>query len=511
MKRFISILLLCVLVLSLMTGCNQNELGLYQLSNEMSLLSTLKQEGSISFSYNFEDLLDASDEDYDQDKAMMALFNEQVKLLNLDTIYYTSSMNQSKNMLEMNYYLLTDDNKKQELFDVRLIDSIFYVNYDGISGLILPYLQAASDADPELLAFFENSTGYIQFDLNELLGAGSDYTTTQASMQLKGNLDLSKRRAFLVELQKDFTVLMEETMKDFTTDLVEKTYSKTNKADMYTYTVKSDDLVDVGLSFVQYFLNNFTQFRTFYVSILENDNFLSYLGLTTEEDKEMYVQTVTDGLDMIEANLEEAKTEIDTMVENENETGQYKAMLGSFLGDSYFTYALGKSSKSYHNDVAFHLSFASPYGTGESFTFDIDANSKSTATSSVTVAVPDEFMTFEEFNNKFPDVVTFDVDYGDYTYKTGLMGSDFGYSNVVIREGRSYVSLDSVPGQLGYAIKWSPADNKPYYLLDDGSGTGFIEDFFVEDGTVYVAFGAYRNLGYSVEWNDVYREIIVTK
>lgn len=510
-KKIVSIILLCVMVLSLMTGCNQNELGLYNLSNEISLLSTMKQEGSITFSYNFDSLLDASSDTYEQEKAMMDLFNQQVEALNLNTLHYTSSINQNKNMMQMDYYLLTDDNKKQDLFEIRLINQVVYVNYDGISELILPYLKANGEVDADIVAFFENSSGFVQFNLDELLNSNNAVNPYSAtSLQLQNNYDLSKRHAFLVDLQSDLDQLMNETMKDFTTDMVEKSYSSANNADMYSYTVESDDIVDVGLSFAQYFLNNFSEFRTFFISFFENDKFLEYMGLTTDEDKAMYVQTMTTGFDMMEANLEDIKVQLDATVASEAETGQFKTMLKSFLGDSFFTYSLGKSgSKDYHNDLVLHMSFNSPYGTGENFTFDFNADSKVTASSSVSVATPQDFITFKAFNSKFPDTVTFDVDYGDYTYKTGLLGSDYGYSDVVIKDSRSYVALSSVPGKMAYAIKWSPADNKPYYVLPDGSDTAFVEDFFVENGETYIAFGEYRNTGYTVEWNDIYREITV--
>jgi len=62
---------------------------------------------------------------------------------------------------------------------------------------------------------------------------------------------------------------------------------------------------------------------------------------------------------------------------------------------------------------------------------------------------------------------------------------------------------------MAYAIKWSPADNKPYYVLPDGSDTAFVEDFFVENGETYIGFSEYRNTGYTVEWDDIYRIITV--
>ncbi len=98
--------------------------------------------------------------------------------------------------------------------------------------------------------------------------------------------NLEERHAFVKDLQSDLDAFMIDTMKDFTTDKVNKEYNSSLKSDMYTYTFNTDDVVDVGLGFVQYILNNFGEVKAFYFTLLDNDNFLEYSGMTTEADKE---------------------------------------------------------------------------------------------------------------------------------------------------------------------------------------------------------------------------------
>ncbi len=59
----------------------------------------------------------------------------------------------------------------------------------------------------------------------------------------------------------------------------------------------------------------------------------------------MFVTQVKEAFNEVEENIEEAKLMIDEQVKTEEETGQYKAMLKGFLGDSYFKYGLGQNGK----------------------------------------------------------------------------------------------------------------------------------------------------------------------
>ncbi len=134
----------------------------------------------------------------------------------------------------------------------------FFVNYDGLADLLLPYLLTVEDSNSKAVAFFEAADGYIQFDFNDMIdpnNAASPYSAT--SMQLQKAYNLEERHAFVKDLQSDLDAFMIDTMKDFTTDKVNKEYNSSLKSDMYTYTFNTDDVVDVGLGFVQYILNNF--------------------------------------------------------------------------------------------------------------------------------------------------------------------------------------------------------------------------------------------------------------
>jgi len=511
MKRIVSTILVVILIIGLMTGCNDNEISMYKLSNEVSLLNAMKQEGHIEYTFNFESLLDPYSESYEKDKAMYDLVQEQIKALNLDKIYYSSSVDQNKNMLNTKYYIKDKNSKAIDLFDILLIEETFYVNYDGLADLALPYLMMVEDNDSKLLQFFEAADGYIQFSFEDMVDPSNTASPFAASsMQLQNGYNLKERHAFLQDLQADLDTFMLETMKDFTTSKVEKEYNSSLKSDMYTYTFKSDDIVDVGLSFVKYILDNFTEVKAFYFTLLENDNFLEYYGMTTETDKEMFVAQMKEAFDTIEENMEEAQMMIDEQIATEAETGELKTTLKGFLGESYLTYGLGKnSSDKYLQTVDLHVDFSSPFDPSSAMTMDFKTESNVTKKSSVSVTAPTEFVTFETFNNKFPDTLALGVDYGDYTYSTGLVGSDYGYADAFIRNGRSYIGLSSVPGKMIHAIKWSEADQKPYYVLPDASGTGFVEDFFLENGEIYVAIAEYRNPGYEVTWDDYSRVITI--
>lgn len=509
MKRITSILLLVVLVLSMFTGCNQNELSMYEISNEISLLDAAEQSGYIEFDFDIASLFDPYSDTYEQDMAMLDLVQQQIDTLHLDKLYYTASMDQDKNVMQVEYYIKDDANKNVSLFEIRLVDNAFYVNYDGLSELILPYLKANDNTDPKLLAAFEKTAGFIQFDIEEIYeNAYSPYSAT--SLQMQNQFNLKERKAFLEEMKTLIDDFMVNTLSDFTTDKVTKSYNSTNKADMYSYTFTSDDIVVVGLNFAEYFLNHFGEFKTFILALYSNDSFLEYSGIAEPEDKEFFIQNMTDTFDAMEAELESVKVSFAEFKANEEETGEAKAMLKSALGDSSFTYGLGQEdSNTYHQNINLYLNFTSPMSASENFTLTCDAHAEITKRSSVRVSAPAEFMTFETFNGLFPDTLSINVDYDDYTYQMGLTGSDYGYIDTLIRDGRSYVAIEDVPGKLGYAIKWSDPDQKPYYILPDGSDTAFVQDFFVENGIVYIAVSEYRNVGYTVTWDDYSRTITI--
>ncbi len=162
--------------------------------------------------------------------------------------------------MQAEYYMKDKDNKNAPLFDIIFVNQEFFVNYDGLADLLLPYLLTVEDSNSKAVAFFEAADGYIQFDFNDMIdpnNAASPYSAT--SMQLQKAYNLEERHAFVKDLQSDLDAFMIDTMKDFTTDKVNKEYNSSLKSDMYTYTFNTDDVVDVGLGFVQYILNNFVK------------------------------------------------------------------------------------------------------------------------------------------------------------------------------------------------------------------------------------------------------------
>ncbi len=189
MKRIVSTMLVVILIIGLMTGCNDNEISMYKLSNEISLITAMKQEGHIEYSFNFESLLDSTSDTYDQDKAIYDLIQEQIDTLNLNKIYYTASVDQSKSLMQAEYYMKDKDNKNAPLFDIIFVNQEFFVNYDGLADLLLPYLLTVEDSNSKAVAFFEAADGYIQFDFNDMIdpnNAASPYSAT--SMQLQKGL-----------------------------------------------------------------------------------------------------------------------------------------------------------------------------------------------------------------------------------------------------------------------------------------------------------------------------------
>lgn len=510
MKKTIGILLVVVLVLSLATGCSKNEISLYELSNEISMLDAFEQEGTIEYDFNFEAMLDPDSSSYEEDLAMLQMVENQIDELNLNKLYYRAFVDQEESLMQVDYYIMDNDQQEIELLDIRLVNETFFVNYDGLSELVLPFLEASDNPDPELLEFFGNSPGYIQFDLNEILNSNNAYSPYSAApIQIQNSYDLKERKDFVEELQSEIDAFVENTLRDFTTDKVDKRYSSSNKADMYTYTIATDDVVDVGFDFIEYFLDHLSGFEAFILDIYQNDSFIEYAGLNPE-DKEIIVASITEGFDMIEENIEEIKTSFQEYKVREEETGEIKAMLKSFMGDSSFTYGLGKeSSDKYHQDVNLHLEFVSQTRSEEKATFNLVSHTEVTKGNSVRISAPESFITFDEFNKQFPDTFTVNVDYGDYTYKEGLMNTDYGYIDTMIREGRSYVRLESVPGRMVESIKWSELDQKPYYIMPSGATKVFVENFIVENGEVYVAVAEYRNIGYIVSWDDIYRTVTI--
>ena len=169
MKRTVSVLLLIALVISLATGCSKNEISLYKISNEISMLDAFEQEGTIEYDFDFEAMLDPDSSSYEEDLAMLQMVENQIDELNLNKLYYRALVDQEESLMQVDYYIMDNNQQEIELLDIRLINEKFFVNYDGLSELILPFLEASDNPDPEMLAFFEKSPGYIQFDLNEIL------------------------------------------------------------------------------------------------------------------------------------------------------------------------------------------------------------------------------------------------------------------------------------------------------------------------------------------------------
>lgn len=133
-KRILAIFLILALIVAL-TGCNQNELSLYQTIRNMFTLQDIEFEGTLSCNIkNFEipEVQPYFLEEDEEDE--VSLVEELIQQINGSTIEYSGVISAKDNKISLKVSLKDQDDNIEELFEIIIDDKTVFISKDLIES-----------------------------------------------------------------------------------------------------------------------------------------------------------------------------------------------------------------------------------------------------------------------------------------------------------------------------------------------------------------------------------------
>ncbi|HCC07852.1 MAG TPA: hypothetical protein DEP72_06820 [Clostridiales bacterium] len=503
MKRILSLFLAMVMMVTLFTGCTKEELGLWNLTKEVSEISVL--EGDENIDIDAEQLFDLIDKQ--GEKLGMELTTEEKEVLNKIRVFLKENSIQllvkyDKDNIEgtIEINVVTKKTSEKKAFTtVILKGEKVYINIEQI----VSYLSDSGlyKAD-ELLNIKGKSMKYMMIDLNDLdnskLGGlkyniGTDQKLTD------------KYIAFADEL-------IQVVFKDLTTNQVEKIGT-----DSYSMSVNGEEMMDVAFDSIIYLINNYDDFADAFVDLLNTLTDEELKSLNIGDSREEIIGSFNESRQSLKENKDTAISQME-MSKQMMKSEQIKPILESIL----MKYSLAKqNSTTYTDEFSFKMNLTPTINTilqqtGNTEMIKDDCNISIVATSnikkssSLNIIVPTEGVVNAKDIKKYAkQKLRVNIDHGGYNQTISEVPT-LGYENLDIKviNDFSYLPARKVVEILGDEINWDDASKKAYVAVD-GQNV-YLEGVIVNDRT-YIKVRELEKIGYKVNWNETSREVEIEK
>lgn len=487
-KKVISVIIICLMMVSTLTGCGVNELGYLNLSKEQSKIS----EYSIKNNSNLEISETLMGEKYNIDFEIEGVAN----VSNIESMYMSVDM-----LLKVN------DIEVKKPINFKIVDNKIYVSKDVLLEVIkLSKLQDdIKGIEKVIQELYDNNLKDIEYILLTDLGA------TYKDVDSKEITDMAMN--YLTTAFKGFdSKIIKKTSKGYSLELNFENILAFLK-NISTYLSKNKELVfDETVKYVE---------NLFKVMDVENLNEINQEDededYSDKDDKDDKDDTDTDeedeinqeDIDEIVEKLKENKQdffdfidEFALMLEQE-ETKEYIEMIkGSKIKQE--VYKIGNTFNEKANiEVVFN---------GEEmvqFTSNTTITAKKVNKTSLTgkvVKLEDLQDMYEKVQNKVNPVKKMELEW----YKGGssadvygerLEGNtDYDYQPFVIVEGRIYLPLRYISENFGEEVEWDNVNKKAYIIRANQKidMTGLIKD-----SKTMIKVKDFEKLGYKIEYKEI--------
>lgn len=474
------LLLVLVLVIGLLSGCSQAELGFIDVMNQMNDMTVYQTEQTVAISFN--KLPEGLNE---KDPATAAVI---YAMTNQYSFKVSEKCDADRGLVQSNLLLVNNtDGTEQQLFSYVATGNKLYIKVDDLVNFAKTFNNPKIDDQLTMLEGIEyislSSDEFAEFSGDPKVGASLDLSNTKKQQNL---------------FQEFINGLSREAYDKYSTGLVRKNNNQ------YVMTIDKESALDTMMSLLEYTVNNAEKIQSFAVDYLNglDKNELALLSLTPEMRQET--------LEEIDRNVSEIANDREAILE-ELKSFRAEAEEGTqFIGDdTKMTLTVDKIAPGKFAQTAdLNFSFADPGYPEMSFSFNVKSSSTATAIDSFNVDIPSQgVVSLTELNKRMPKVLTIEADYNFYRLNQGLK-SDFGDIDVRMIKGSIYVPLNDMGALLSENLAWDP-QKKQVYALTNGDPVNL--GSILVDGTPYVKLRDFSNLGYSVTWDKEMMEAVISR
>lgn len=484
MKKYLAALLIGIILLTTV-GCTNEEVGLYSLLMETSLLNAYETSGSITVSMKGQILDEVMPDEGNMDEIMNVIKS------GFEIKYHI------KESKKPNAYQIEIQFRKSgeaDYADVTTItgnEDVMYVKIGELISFIQPYVLLDDSDDGRLMDEIIEKVDYLQIDLksgkNTAVYSGDVIETAQSEK--------------MIQLITEFLDVFKDAFRNFSTGMV------TRKGSGYELSFEAKDIQPLIGRFVEYICDN--------IDTIFSELSYRIIDMTDEEIKtieEVYPLGEITRSGLI-AGLEEMRNSIKSITPEELEDAKNNTIpqevLDSIDGSS-LSYFLGRSgNKSYNISTALIFKYENQ------FTLEANGTAIITGLDSFTFIQPDDYITIEEYQEIVESVIppkASRITINSVTGEAVISYTDNTEAEIVIlpilKDGSNYVPLRSVGEAFGENVGWDDATKTPYI---DRNGVRTEMKGFIDNGTAYIKVRDFEQLDYMVFWNDYTKEITIFK
>ncbi len=480
-KRWLALLLVLLMGISLISGCSPAEKSYYSLMSEANTQPVFEDIGSYTV-----DLAALPSSMFTGQDALSAQTLSNV--LGQMRIEYMGRVDMRQQVFQYNCVILDNQTRSQEgTFSIAYKNGVMYIKIDQLMSLIKDF---CTPAERDNLDRIFAGVEWVSLGDREMNGL-SPGSQAGISSQLLHN---SSGQQFL--FKKLFDGLVNDVYSDYSTGLV------TQSGNKYTMTLRGSDFMDVFKSGAVYTINNIDKLSLSLKSFLNGltPAEVAQLGLTYDARLEA-MQSLDEMVLEVKQDSRNAIREIETM-----STGSETELL-KIINDSEIESSIEKSGNStYKVNTRVHLNISDPAKPWDRLVCTFTAEQVITTGGKVQVMAPAGAVTLTELRGRIPHQMTVNVDTGNYSSSNGLF-SNSGRLSVQMVDGRTYLPLRMVGESLGETVGWDQAAHQAYVLQN---GQRINMTGIIVDSRTYIKMRDFEKLGFAVGWNDNTRTVTVT-
>lgn len=481
-KRWLALLLVLMMGMSIISGCSPAEKTYYSLMSEVSSQEVFEDTGSYVI-----DLSTLPSSMFTGQDAMSAqTLNSALGQL---LIEFSGKVDMNQDAFQYDYTIFDNRTKAEKgSFSVVYKNNIMYIKIDQLLSFIGQFCTPAEKQNLDRIFTGVQWISISDQEMSALMPEGSQPGVTSQLLQKSSRQNLV--------FKKLFDGLINDVYGDYSADLV------TQSGNKYTLTLRGADLMDVFKSGAIYTINNIDKLS------LSLKNFLN--GLSPAEAAQLGItyQAKLQALQSLDVMVAEVKQDSQSAIwEIESLSAASEAEMQRVLNDSAIVSSIEKAgANSYNVASRIHLNI-----TGTSSVDRLNCTFSSTQTiktgGNVQVTAPATATSITVLQGKMPRQMTVYVDSGYYTSSNGLF-SNSGRLSVQMVEGRTYLPLRMVGESLGETVGWDASAHQAYVLQN---GQRINMTGIIVNSRTYIKMRDFEKLGFTVGWNDYTRMVTVEK
>lgn len=481
-RRWLALLLVVLMGISLLSGCSPAEKSYYSLMSEVRTQTVYEDSGSYTIEVS---ALPAGMFTGQDSPSASTLINA----LSQIRIEYKGKVDMKQQVYQYDYVILEGRTRAEVgAFSIAYKNGIMYIKIDQLMNLIK---ELGTPVERENLDRIFTGVEWVSLSDQDMAGLAPE---SQAGITSQLLSNFSGQQLLIKKLLDG---LVNDVYNDYSTSLIAQSGNK------YTMTLRGSDLMDVFKSGAIYTINNIDKLSQSLKNFLNRMTpaEAAQLGLTADARLQA-LQILDEMVLAVKQDSQSALREIEGMSAASN------AEMLRVINDSEFVSSVEKTgTNNYKVTARVHLNLSDPDNPRDRLVAAFTADQTITAGAAVQVIAPAGAVSMAELQSRMPRKMTVNIDTGDYSSSNGLF-SNSGRLSVQMVDGRTYLPLRMVGESLGETVGWDQ-DAHQAYVLHNGQRINMTGT--IVNSRTYIKMGDFEQMGFSVGWNDYTRTVTVAK